>query len=152
MKARSFKIILATFSAALLAVPALAAPWQQWRGSGGWGMGGAYQRMYDPAKVETVAGEVVDVDEVSMGKGLQKGIHLKLKTEQGMIPVHLGPSWYLERQDTRIMAGDRVEVKGARVSFDGKPAIIAAEVKKGDEVLKLRDAAGVPVWAGWQRK
>lgn len=152
MKAGSFRIILATLFAALVAVPALAAPWQQWRGSGGWGMGGAYQRMYDPAKVETVAGEVVGVDEVSMGKGPQKGIHLKLKTEQGTIPVHLGPSWYLERQDTRIMAGDRVEVKGARVSFDGKPAIIAAEVKKGDEVLQLRDAAGVPVWAGWRRK
>lgn len=152
MKARSFRIILATVSAALLATPVLAAPWQQWRGSGGWGMGGAYQRMYDPAKVETVAGEVVSVDEVSMGKGPKKGIHLKLQTNQGTIPVHLGPSWYLERQDARIAPGDRVEVKGARVNFNGKPAIIAAEVKKGDEVLQLRDASGVPAWAGWRRK
>lgn len=152
MKARSFRIILAAISAALLAVPSLAAPWQQWRGSGGWGMGSAYQRMYDPAKVETVAGEVMSVDEVSMGKGPKKGIHLKLKTDQGIIPVHLGPSWYLERQDTRIVTGDRVEVKGARVSLDGKPAIVAAEVRKGDEVLQLRDAAGVPAWAGWRRR
>uniref|UniRef100_C6DY84 Nucleic acid binding OB-fold tRNA/helicase-type n=1 Tax=Geobacter sp. (strain M21) TaxID=443144 RepID=C6DY84_GEOSM len=152
MKARIFPILLATFSAALVAAPVFAAPWQQWRGSGDWGMGGAYQRMYDPAKVETVAGEVVSVEEVSKGRGPRKGIHLKLKTQQGTIPVHLGPSWYLERQDSRIAMGDRVEVKGARVSFDGKPAIIAAEVKKGDEVLQLRDAAGVPVWAGWRRK
>ncbi|GAW68015.1 DNA-binding protein [Geoanaerobacter pelophilus] len=143
---------MATLSAALVAAPVFATPWQQWRGSGGWGMGSAYQRMYDPAKVETVAGEVVGVDEVSMGKGPKKGIHLKLKTDQGTIPVHLGPSWYLERQDTRIATGDRVEVKGAKVEFGGKPAIIAAEVKKGDEVLILRDAAGVPAWAGWRRR
>ncbi len=152
MKASTYRILLATLSAALVAAPAFAAPWQQWRGSGGWGMGSSYQRMYDPAKVETVAGEVVGVDEVSMGKGPKKGIHLKLKTDQGTIPVHLGPSWYLERQDTRIAKGDRVEVKGARVEFGGKPAIIAAEVRKGDEVLILRDAAGVPAWAGWRRK
>jgi hypothetical protein len=32
--------------------------------------------------------------------------------------------------------------------LDGKPALIAAEVKKGDEVMKLRDANGVPAWSG----
>jgi len=38
-----------------------------------------------------------------------------------------------------------------RVAFDGKPAIIAAEVKKGDSTLVLRDSAGIPPWAGWRR-
>jgi hypothetical protein len=28
----------------------------------------------------------------------------------------------------------------------GKPAIIAAQVKKGNEILKLRDENGIPVW------
>jgi hypothetical protein len=45
-----------------------------------------------------------------------------------------------------------VEVKGSRVTFEGKPAIIAAEVKKGDEVLKLRDENGFPMWSGWRRR
>ena len=43
-------------------------------------------------------------------------------------------------------------MKGARTTFAGKPAIIAAEVKKGDEVLKLRDDSGFPVWSGWRRR
>jgi hypothetical protein len=47
--------------------------------------------------------------------------------------------------------GDSVEVKGSRVTFAGNPAIIAAELKKGDAVLKLRDDNGVPAWAGWRR-
>jgi hypothetical protein len=46
----------------------------------------------------------------------------------------------------------RIEVKGSRVTFEGKPALIAAEVRKGDEVLKLRDEAGMPLWSGWRRK
>jgi hypothetical protein len=41
-----------------------------------------------------------------------------------------------------------VEVTGSRITYEGQPAIIAGEVKKGGQVLKLRDAAGVPAWAG----
>jgi hypothetical protein len=46
---------------------------------------------------------------------------------------------------------ERIEVKGSRITLEGKPARIAAQVKKGGEVLKLRDDDGRPVWAGWRR-
>jgi hypothetical protein len=52
----------------------------------------------------------------------------------------------------KIAAKNKVEVKGSRITFGGKPVIIAAEVKKGDEVLKLRDDAGFPVWIAWRRR
>lgn len=128
-----------------------AAPWQGWRGSGGWGMGGQYQRIYDPAKLETVAGEVVAVEKTAPMKRMNSGIHLTLRTDKETVPVHLGPSWYIERLDARIEKGDRIEVTGSRVAIGGKPAIIAAEVRKGEERLKLRDENGVPAWAGWKR-
>lgn len=35
--------------------PALAQG-MKWRGSGGWGPGGQYMRMYDPKRVETITG------------------------------------------------------------------------------------------------
>jgi len=124
---------------------------QPWRGSGGWGMKGSYQRMYNPATVETLSGEVVSVDKITPVKGMQYGIHLMVKMDKETIPVHLGPAWFIERLDTKIEKGDRIEVKGSRVSIGGKPAIIAAEVKKGEHVLVLRDSAGVPVWSGWRR-
>jgi hypothetical protein len=66
-------------------------------------------------------------------KGMSYGIHAKVKTEKETISVHLGPGWYIEHQDVQIAPQDKVEVKGSRVSFEGKPAIIAAEVKKGDD-------------------
>ena len=76
------------------------------------------------------------------------GVHFTLKTEKETIPVHLGPSWYMEEQAVSFAPGDKVEVTGSRITYQGQPTIIAAEVKKGGQVLKLRDAAGVPVWAG----
>jgi hypothetical protein len=38
------------------------------------------------------------------------------------------------------------------VTVSGKPAIIAAEVKKGDDLLRLRDEAGLPAWSAWRRR
>ena len=130
---------------------AFAQPWKGYRGSGGWGMGTQYQRMYNPATVETISGTVESVDKVTPMKGMYYGIHLLLKTDKETVSVHLGPEWYIERLDTKIEKGDKIEVKGSRVTFEGKPAIIAAEVKKGDNVLVLRDTAGIPAWSGWRR-
>jgi hypothetical protein len=127
-------------------------PGMTWRGSGGWGPGTPYNKMYDPKTVETINGEVISVDRITPMKGMSGGVHMNVKTDKETISVQLGPSWYLENQDVKIAAKDKVEVKGARATFAGKPAIIAAEVKKGDEVLKLRDDSGYPVWAGWRRR
>jgi hypothetical protein len=118
----------------------------------GWGTGGTYGRIYNPQTVETLTGEVVSVEKFMPGRGMSYGVHFTLKTDKETIPVHLGPSWYLEKQDIKIEPKDQVEVTGSRVSFGGKPTIIAAEVKKGNKVLKLRDQAGFPVWAGQRRR
>lgn len=122
-----------------------------WRGSGGWGPGTPYNRMYDPAKVETVSGTVESISTVIPMKGMNRAAMLVLKTDKESIPIHLGPEWYITRLDTKIAKGDMIEVKGSRVSFSGKPALIAAEIKKGDSLLILRDGSGIPVWAGWRR-
>ena len=68
------------------------------------------------------------------------------------VSVHLGPGWYIENQDIKLEPKDRVEVKGSLINFGGKPAIIAAEVTKGEQMLKLRDENGFPVWSGWRRR
>jgi hypothetical protein len=127
-------------------------PGMMWRGSSGWGPGSPYNRMFDPKTVETVTGEVVSVSSIVPSKGMGTGVHMILNTGKETISVHLGPSWYLENQDVKIEPKDKVEVKGSKITFGGKPALIAMEVKKGDEVLKLRDDTGFPVWSGWRRR
>jgi hypothetical protein len=149
-------IVIPAALVALLLVAALGsvafAQGMKWRGSGGWGPGSTYGRMYDAKTVDKVTGEVATVDSITPMRGMSGGVHVALKTEQGEVSVHLGPQWYLENQDVKIEPGDRVEITGSRVTVQGKPTIIAAEVRKGDEVLQLRDAAGVPVWAGWRKR
>jgi len=124
----------------------------KWNGSGGWGMGSPYNQMYDSKTVETVSGEVVSVDKVTPVKGMSYGVHLTLKTDKETVSVHLGPGWFIQNQDIKIEPKDKVDVTGSRVTFDGKPALIASEVKKGDETLKLRDENGSPVWSGWKKR
>jgi hypothetical protein len=133
------------------AVGAAAEPFR-WRGSGGWGPHAGYGRLYDAKTVGTVKGEVTSIEYVTPMRGMSQGVHLRLKTDGEAVSIHLGPAWYIATQDVKIESGNQVEVKGSRVTIDGKPAIIAAEVRKGDDVLELRDEAGVPVWSGWRRR
>jgi hypothetical protein len=76
--------------------PVALAQGMKWRGSGGWGPGSDYGRMYDPKTVETVTGDVVKVDRITPMRGMSSGVHLVVKTDKGDVSVHLGPQWYLE--------------------------------------------------------
>lgn len=146
-------LMAAVVLAALAAAADSAAQRGPGRGRGaGWMPGSGYARMFDPKTLETVAGEVTAVESFSVGRGLSKGVHLVLKTEKETLSVHLGPAWYIDNQGPAIAAKDKIEVTGSRVVFEGKPALIAREVRKGEEVLRLRDEDGTPRWAGWRRR
>ncbi|NTW50469.1 MAG: DNA-binding protein [Chlorobiales bacterium] len=108
--------------------------------------------LYNSQTVETITGEVVSVDRIAPMKGMSYGVHVKVKTATETIPVHLGPAWFLDPQETHILKGDKVTVIGSRVDYQGKPAIIAAEVKKGEDTFRLRDENGFPAWSGWRRQ
>ncbi len=152
MKRTGTVVIAIALIAIALATYAGAQPGMHWRGGGGWGMGSQYGRMYDPKTVETISGEVERVDMITPMKGMSGGVHLTVKTEKGPMSVHLGPAWYIENQDVKIQPKDKVEITGSKANFQDKPVIIAKEVKKGDEVLILRDDNGYPVWSGWRRR
>lgn len=115
--------------------------------------GGAGKRMWNPATVETVSGEVLEVKRQPSPRGKGDGVHLLLKTKDApKLVVHLGPAFWVDQQAVKIAAGDTVEVKGSRVKVKGESVLLAAEVKKGDATLVLRDVNGVPKWGGGGRK
>jgi len=108
-----------------------------------------YGTMWDAKTVETVKGEVVSLDKYTPGKGGRSyGLRLTLKTDKETLPVILGPAWYIEQQPFAVAPKDQVEIKGSRIPIQGQATIIAAEVKKGDQILKLRDDKGIPLWVG----
>jgi hypothetical protein len=103
------------------------------------------QRNYDPKTVEMIEGKILSVEKTA-SKGRGYGVHLTLQTGKETIPVHLGPGWYIDKQTPHIETNDTITVTRSRVTIDGEPAIIAAQVKKGNEILKLHDENGIPAW------
>ena len=122
----------------------------QWKGSRGWEANGTYCQLYDSKTVVTLHGMVQRVEKIVPLKGMGYGIHLILKTDTETIPVQMGPTWYVEKQLVHVLTNDVVEVTGSRVSCDGKPVILAAFVKKGDQTIKFRELKGTPAWTGME--
>ena len=124
------------------------ASWAQQAGDSGGGEAPIhFSRMYDLKTVETLSGEVTAVEKFSPGRGgPPQGLRLRVKFPQETLLVILGPIVYVEQQNVKFAAGDRVEVKGSRMTVRGEPLIVAAEVRKGDQVLKMRNANGEALW------
>lgn len=110
-----------------------------------WGKPGA-RRIYDLATVETTKGQVKSIDRVPSRKGGAPEIHLSLRTATETIGVFLGPEGYVEKQPVKIALDDEIEVKGSRVKLRQRPMLMAAEVRKGQATLALRDANGAALW------
>jgi hypothetical protein len=105
------------------------------------------QRDYDPKTVETIeGGKVLSIQKITPAKRRGYWVEIMLQSEKETIAVQLGPAWYIDKQTPRVEANDTITVTGSRVTMDGKSAIIAADIKKGNELLKLRGDNGTPVW------
>jgi hypothetical protein len=152
--------LAAVFAASWLAFPLPAQMQGQMQGQmqhrGQMGMG-QMGPMYNTANEVTLKGTVEKVRNVTqpmMGSQNQNmgGIHLTLKTEKETVDVHVGPSWFVTEQKMSFAKGDKIEVTGSRVKMGETEAVLARQIKKGSETLTLRNAQGMPAWAGGGRR
>lgn len=102
------------------------------------------QSQYNAAGEVTVTGTVEAVEEQTGAMGMV-GTHLKVKTGEESLDVHLGPSSFLRDRQFSFAVGDEVEIIGSRTAQGGE-VLVARQVKRGSETLVLRDALGVPEW------
>jgi hypothetical protein len=112
-------------------------------------------RIYDVNTVQTVTGDILTIESATNAKaagGYGVGIHLTMKVDKDTLVVHLGPAHYMARQGVKLEVKDRIQVRGSKVTLAGKPTIIAAELKKGDATIRLRDEKGFPLWGGGGRR
>lgn len=117
-------------------------------GYGNWRRGNYHHRMYSARTVETITGTVIRVNNITSHRNTFGGLHLIVKTAKEDMDVHLGPNWYIRNQNIQINQQDKIKVRGWKTTIAGKPAIIAAEVTKGNQVLTLRNPDGSPLWNG----
>jgi len=102
---------------------------------------------YNSATETTLSGTIDSVQSpAASGRG--PGVHFVLTVASGSIEVHVGPAWFVESKNVPFTKGDEVTVVGSKATMAGTDVLIAREIKKGDHVLTLRDAQGIPQWAG----
>jgi hypothetical protein len=125
---------------------------QRWGGKGRWGSwaGNYYHWNWDPATVETVKGEVMTKDSITpqKDKNWSPAVGMTLKKEDDYaVYVHLGPQWYIDKQELAINVGDKVEVTGSKIMVEGNMVILVSSIKKDDKTWQLRDEKGFPFWS-----
>jgi hypothetical protein len=120
---------------------------------GCWSRDVAMRPMYDPQKNVSVMGRAISIEsgvlQRSSATDIGSRLRLKLANNQE-IAVYLAPSWYLDRERIQIKAGDRVEIRGAKLNQGRQPmVVVAATIKKGDQTWAIRDPKGKPMWVKW---
>jgi len=119
-----------------------------------------YKKIFDPKTIKTISGQVIRIDQVTeFGFGLQMRLTVFIDKKE-ILPVLLGPAFYIagpwqaqhfKLGDTVTVSGSQVTVSGSQVTVSGEPFMIATTVKRGNEVLRLRDKDGIPGWIGWKK-
>jgi len=101
----------------------------------------------------TITGKVIQVVTETLQDKMHPGMAILIDSkDKGRVRVHLGPVWYLERQEFDFKPGQEVQVKGVCLGEKGETRLIAAQVIVGDSVLLLRDQQGRPMWEAWRRR
>ncbi len=118
-----------------------------------WSRDVAMRPMYDPQGNVSVTGQVISIKSgvLQRSSATDIGSRLRLKLANNKeIAVYLAPSWYLDREQIQIKAGDRVEIRGAKLNKGRQPmVVIAATIKNGDRTWAIRDLKGKPMWVKW---
>jgi|Deesub1362B_J571_1020462.scaffolds.fasta_scaffold06781_2 hypothetical protein len=145
---------VAIFSVAVLGVSALLVGWVgaedlaiRRRGGGGWGAKTQYGLLFNPKTVQSFEGVALSYEKFTPLRQMAYGYLLVLKTPKEIIPIHVGPGWYVEKMRFRVVPGERVWVRGSRILIHEKPVVIATEVKTPSGSILLRMEDGFPVWS-----
>ena len=109
-------------------------------------MQGQQEPRYDTRTVGTFSGVVSKIGSHE-GKRGHARTRLSLKTKDGTVELHLGPTVFLDEKGFRFAEGDSLTAIGSRVPEEGGgELIIVRHITKGKQALALRDEEGRPLW------
>lgn len=112
-----------------------------------WSQAPAKGFSYDVSKEVTIKGVVEEVKDFQCPVSGGMGAHLVVKTDKGLVIVHLALSKFLSDYGFNFAKGDEVEVRGVRAKVgDDENAILARTIDRGNQTFTFRDKAGKPLW------
>ncbi len=102
---------------------------------------------YDVSKQVTVTGRVQAERDYRCPVSGTVGSHITVKAAVGdPMEVHLAPASFLKDFDIILRPGDEVKIVGAKIDFEGKPALLARTVTVDNATYTFRDEKGRPLW------
>jgi hypothetical protein len=100
-----------------------------------------------------ISGRITRLRVETFSQDMEPGLAVEVQTpDKGLIHVHLGPLWFLERQEADLKRGDEVTIQGFCYKLEGQERLLAAEVMHKDHTLVLRDPQGIPYWEARRKK
>ena len=101
---------------------------------------------YNTSNEGILQGVVQDVQEFYCPISGDEGTHLLVKTEGGTLQVHVAPTRFLRDKKLSFSKGDQIQVVGSRIIYNGREAVIARRVTRGNETMAFREPNGKPIW------
>jgi hypothetical protein len=101
---------------------------------------------YDTANQSAVEGIVEEVKDYQCPVTGTVGSHITVRQGGDVIEVHLAPATFMKRYEIVINKGDKVAIQGAKIVFEGKPALLARTVAVNVTTYAFRNSEGKPLW------
>lgn len=111
-----------------------------------WNSNGGYGMLWSRGKPAAAAGVVTAVQEMSPLKGMSPGVMLTVRKGSRRASVLVGPAWFVQTHPVKIAPKDRVSVTGVSVLLRGKRVILAQQISRDKETIRLRDSNGQFPW------
>jgi len=100
---------------------------------------------YNKATVGSFTGVVTGISTHTGRRGTPR-TRATLKTKDGIVEIHVGPTSFLNEKGLYLAAGDAVAVIGSKVKENAGELVIVRQVTKGEQILLLRNEEGRPLW------
>ena len=107
---------------------------------------------YNAATEVRVEGVVEEVQQFWCPINGDEGIHLMLRTDSGILQVHVAPRRFLQGNGVSFSKGDQIAVVGSTVAYEGHDAMIARKITRGDQTFAFRQPDGTPLWIESMRR
>ena len=112
-----------------------------------WAQAPANAPKYDVANEVTIKGVVDEVKDFQCPVSGGVGAHLVVKTDKGLVTVHLALSKFMGEYGLSFAKGDEIVVTGVKARVgDDENAILARKIERGNQTFVFRDKEGKPLW------
>jgi len=112
-----------------------------------WAQAPANAPKYDVANEVTIKGVIDEVKDFQCPVSGGMGAHLVVKTDKGLVTVHLALSKFMSEYGLSLAKGDEVVITGVRAKVgDDDNAILARKIERGNQTFVFRDKEGKPLW------